>query len=93
MPTLKQATAAALAAPLGRLGRLDPFDLITEANDVNDALLDAQAAVAALRRGAVRRLRSEGWTLQQIGDALGLKPQRIHQIENSYDRHERKRRQ
>lgn len=79
-----------LAAPLGRLAGLDPFTLIAEANEANEALLEAQADIAALRRGAVRRLRQQGLTLQAIADQLGLKAQRIHQIETSYDRHEKR---
>lgn len=92
MASIPDDIRASLVAPLGRLARLDPFDLLTIANDANEQLLEAQADIAALRRGAVRQLRAEGWTLQQIGDQLGLKPQRIHQIESGYDRHEKRRR-
>ena len=90
MPSIPEEIQGQLVAPLGRLAGLEPFELIDEANRVNEALLQAQADVAALRRAAVRRLRSEGFTLQAIADQLGVKPQRIHQIEAGYDRHEQR---
>ena len=90
MPSIVDEINATLAAPLGRLAAFPPLERILEGNAVNEALLEAQAAVAAQRRSAVHQLQAEGWTLKEIGDALGLKPQRIHQIENGYDRHERR---
>jgi DNA-directed RNA polymerase specialized sigma24 family protein len=81
---------ACLAAPLERLGGLDPFELMHAAPTANEALLDAQAAVATMRRKAVRQLRAEGWTLAAIGEQLGIKAQRVHQIETGYDRRERR---
>jgi DNA-directed RNA polymerase specialized sigma24 family protein len=81
---------ASLAAPLGRLAGLDPFNLLIKSIDANKALLDAQAKIGAMRRSAVRHLRAEGYTLKEIGDVLGVKPQRIHQLETGYDRTEKK---
>lgn len=90
MPSIPDDIRASLAAPLGRLAGLDPFTLLTQATEANEALLDAQANIASLRRAAVRRLRSEGFTLQAIADQIGVKAQRIHQIESGYDRHEQR---
>lgn len=80
---------ASLAAPLGRLAGLDPFTILIVSNFVNDALLDGQHQVAAMRRRAVRELRAQGYTLREIGEQIGVKPQRIHQIESGYDRLEK----
>jgi DNA-directed RNA polymerase specialized sigma24 family protein len=80
---------ASLVAPLGRLAGLDPFEAITTANDAHEALLAAHAEIAAIRRRAVRELRAQGYTLREIADAVGVKPQRIHQIESGYDRREK----
>lgn len=83
---------ASLAAPLGRLAGLDPFTRLIVATEVNDALLDAQSEIASLRRSAVRELRVQGHTLREIADVVGVKPQRIHQIEGGYDRTEKRER-
>jgi DNA-directed RNA polymerase specialized sigma24 family protein len=83
---------ASLAAPLGRLAGLDPFTLLHKSNAASQELLNAQAKIGALRRRAVRQLRSEGYTLKEIGDELGVKPQRIHQLETGYDRTEKRER-
>ena len=83
---------ASLAAPLERLAGLDPFMLLAKSNDAIDALHDAQARIGAMRRRAVRQLRAEGYTLREIAEPLGVKPQRIHQLEIGYDRHEKKER-
>lgn len=79
-----------LAAPLGRLAGLDPFDILTKSNAVLEALHEAEAQVGAARRGAVRELRAQGFTLKQIADVVGVKPQRIHQLEEGYDRKEKR---
>ena len=81
---------ASLAAPLGRLAGLDPFTALERSQAVLDELRDAQASVGEIRRSAVRQLRDEGWLLREIADRLGVKPQRIHQIENGYDREEKR---
>jgi DNA-directed RNA polymerase specialized sigma24 family protein len=83
---------ASLAAPLERLAGLDPFTLLAKSNAAGAALLDAQARIGQLRRRAVRQLRAEGYTLKEIGDVLGVKPQRIHQLETGYDRTEKRER-
>lgn len=83
---------ASLAAPLGRLAGLDPFTILIVSNYANDALLEAQHEIAAMRRSAVRDLRAQGYTLKEIGEQIGVKPQRIHQIESGYDRREKRER-
>jgi hypothetical protein len=72
-----------------QLGELDLIEQVIVCQALNAALLDAQARVAGVRRGAVRRLRGEGFTLRQIADATGVAPQRIHQIEAGIGRKER----
>lgn len=67
----------------------DPIEQVTLGQDLNQAMLDGQAAVAQLRRGAVRTLRMEGWKLKEIGDAAGMTHQRVSQIEAGADRKEK----
>lgn len=80
----------AIVAPLERLRGLPPIQAILTATDVNQVLLDAQAEVASIRRQAIRNLRASGWTLAEIGDQLGMSPQRVHQLEIGYDRRDKK---
>lgn len=79
----------ACAGPLQTFSDLSPEDRLAEAPDVVDALQDAVATVAASRRRAVRQMR-EHMTLQEIADLIGSTPQRVHQIEVGYNRHEKK---
>lgn len=57
--------------PTGDLARLE------ELRDLADELL---ADIDRLRRDLTIRLRSAGYTWQQIGDVFGLSAQRAHQI-------------
>lgn len=79
-----------LSQVFAKLDKLPDDEKIVVANKVNDALLEAQARVAAIRRAAVRQLRADGYTLREIGDLTGLAPQRISQIELGYGRKEKK---
>jgi DNA-directed RNA polymerase sigma subunit (sigma70/sigma32) len=66
--------------------RMDPWDQLTEATVLNQALHDIEARVAEMRRGAVRLLRGQGYTLKEIGTAAGLTPARVMQLEKGIDR-------
>lgn len=66
----------------------DDFDIVEQAGVLNDVLLASQGSVAAKRRSAVRRLRTE-YTLREIGDRVGMAHQRIAQIERGADRSEK----
>jgi DNA-directed RNA polymerase specialized sigma24 family protein len=81
---------ASLVAPLERLAGLEPFTLLTRSNDALKAMQDIESRIGALRRKAVRELRAQGYTLREIAEPLGVKPQRIHQLEIGYDRAEKK---
>jgi len=84
----EEAVAVAVSGLLRRLSALPPHEAIQAAQELNQGFLNAQAQVATLRRSAVRQLRSEGHTLAEIGEAVGMTPQRVQQIEAGYDRRE-----
>ena len=83
---------ACLAAPLERLGGLDPFSMLDKSNGALEALTQAQHEIGLMRRRAVRQLRAEGFLLKEIAERMGVKPQRVHQIESGYDRVEKRER-
>lgn len=89
MATPDIALQKAVQPSLGRFSRLSPLDQVTLANQMNDVLLQAQASVAASRRGAIRTLRSSGYTLGQIAELTGMSPQRVHQLEIGHDRRDK----
>lgn len=91
-PSIPADIRGSLAEPLRRLGERDPVELINLSNDCNAALLEAQHTIASLRRGAVRQLRSEGFTLREIAEQTDMTVARVHQIESGYDRKEKKER-
>jgi DNA-directed RNA polymerase specialized sigma24 family protein len=91
-PSIPNEINACLVAPLERLGGLDSWDILHKSNDAIQALSDAQAQIGGMRRAAVRDLRGQGYTLQEIADQLGVKAQRIHQLEHGYDRAEKRER-
>lgn len=90
MSQLQEQCKDGLAAVLAALQRQDAVQAIIIAEEINRELLDAQAAVAAARRSAIRDLRTQGFTLREIGDAVGLSNQRIYQLETGYGRKEKK---
>ena len=79
-----------LIEPLQRFSCLDAETQLIQANDYMEELKDAVKQIAGMRRGAVRTLRSDGYTLKEIAEMLGTTVQRIHQIESGYNRHEQK---
>jgi hypothetical protein len=84
--------AGALAPVLeGINAHADPFDRIALANHFVEALRSSVSTGAAVRRTAVRELRSAGMTLREIAQRTGLTPARIGQIEQGLDRHDGRR--
>lgn len=90
IPTTADLTKA-ISPVLARVARLEPYERIKVSQEINDALLAAQASLAAHRRAAVRQLRSDGWTLREIAEELGMTVQRVHQIEIGMGRKEKAR--
>lgn len=80
----------ALQATLEKYGRLAPSEQLIQANDYTDDLKQAVKEIANIRRAAVRTMRSDGYTLQEIAEIVGTTAQRIHQIESGYNRKEAK---
>jgi DNA-directed RNA polymerase specialized sigma24 family protein len=72
------------------LRNLDPITRIGVSLVLYEDLLEAQAAVAAARRAAVRELRAEGFTLREIAEATGLTHQRVAQLQTGYGRQEKR---
>jgi len=79
----------AVGPSLDRFARLSPLDQIVTAAKVNEVLLDAQSRVAGIRRGAIRTMRSNGYTLNEIAQQTGMTPQRVHQLEIGHDRRDK----
>jgi DNA-directed RNA polymerase specialized sigma subunit len=75
---------AAIDVAFDRLGRQPDETQILAAAEINEVLLQAQAEVARRRRQAVRSMRANGYTLQEIGAMVGLSHQRISQIESGW---------
>lgn len=90
MSQLQEQCKDGLRAVLAALQRQDAVQAIIIAEEINRELFEAQAAVAAARRSAIRDLRTQGFTLKEIGDAVGLSNQRIYQLETGYGRKEKK---
>lgn len=80
----------ALRPVLDDYRRLDCWEQAEQAEQLNAALLKAQKRVAQLRRSAVRELRAEGYTLREIAERLGISPPRVMQIEQGYNRAEKR---
>jgi hypothetical protein len=87
---LKDDLEEVLALLLDRYESVDAETRFADGAELNTVLLDAQSRVAAIRRAAVRELRSEGWTLQSIAELTGTTPQRVHQISIGFGRAEKK---
>ena len=73
-----------------RFGRLSASERLVEANTLIEQLRDATATIAESRRSAVREMRIDGYTLREIAEMIGTTTQRIHQIENGYNRREQR---
>ena len=80
---------AAAALALEKLVALDLMTQVVEASNVNDALLDLQSEVAAVRRSAVRTMRASGLKLREIAEGTWLTHQRVAQMERGADRKEK----
>ena len=74
---------------MARYDRLKSLDQVTMAAQLIEVLLDAQSQVASIRRGAIRALRADGYTLTEIGGLCGMTPQRVHQLEIGVDRRDK----
>ena len=59
------------------------------AYDLGNQLQEVQAMISEARRGAVRELRAEGWTLAAIADAGGITVSRIKQIQDGESNHKK----
>jgi DNA-directed RNA polymerase sigma subunit (sigma70/sigma32) len=81
---------AAFDATFDKLIALPDEEQILISVGINEALLHAQHRLAQSRRLAVRSMRARGHTLQEIGEMLGMSHQRVHQIEQGYNRAEKK---
>lgn len=84
-----QETSDAIRPIIDAVRNEGPVDAILLAQQINEALLSAQGEVAMLRRSAVRQLRGEGWTLREIGEAVGLTTSRVAQLEAGMSRHDK----
>lgn len=73
-----------------RFNRLPASERLVEANVLIEQLREASATIAESRRAAVREMRIDGYTLREIAEMIGTTTQRIHQIENGYNRHEQR---
>jgi len=89
MASLHLSLETSIAATMERYGRLKSLDQITIATQLNEVLLDAQSQVASIRRGAIRTLRADGYTLSEIAGQCGMTPQRVHQLEIGVDRRDK----
>lgn len=78
----------ALNAEMEAFSALSAEEQLKQGTDRQEDLKEVVAEIAGMRRAAVRDLRINGYTLQEIGDMLGTTAQRVHQIESGYSRHE-----
>lgn len=75
---------SACAPTVDRLRRQTAVKRIKMAYDLTNQITEIQSEISAVRRGAVRELRAEGWTLQAIADQAGVSVSRVKQIEQGY---------
>ena len=74
---------------MARFERQKSLDQIVLAAELNEVLIDAQSQVASIRRGAIRSLRADGYTLSEIAREVGMTPQRVHQLGIGHDRRDK----
>jgi DNA-directed RNA polymerase sigma subunit (sigma70/sigma32) len=77
---------AAVQDELRRVEAMDDEEQARTAHSLWPQVLDIQAQVASLRRSGVRRMRSRGLSLAEVGAILGMSPSRVKQIENGLER-------
>jgi len=82
--------AKAMEPILARLAKQPPPRRVVMAHDLYQQLLDIQGIVASHRRSAVREMRSQGHTLTDIANQVGLTPSRVKQIESGFGRRDRR---
>ncbi|NEE01165.1 helix-turn-helix domain-containing protein [Phytoactinopolyspora halotolerans] len=58
----------------------DPVQRALEVARMEDELAEVHAELRSVRRAAVLELRQAGWSHRQIGEALGIHPNRAQQI-------------
>jgi DNA-directed RNA polymerase specialized sigma24 family protein len=90
MSKIQDELIASFDATFDKLQELPDEEQILLSVGINEALLHAQHRLAQSRRTAVRSMRARGFTLQEIGGLLGMSHQRVHQIEQGYNRAEKK---
>jgi DNA-directed RNA polymerase sigma subunit (sigma70/sigma32) len=71
--------AKAVGPIIRRLQRLEPEQRVRIAHQLLESLLEVQAQLAGIRRGAIRELRMTR-TLDQVGQLLGLSVTRVKQL-------------
>lgn len=64
------------------LEQTDPVAVAQAAGWMIDQLNDVRSEIAQHRTVAVRQLQAEGWSLAEIGAALGITRARVDQIAN-----------
>ena len=69
---------AAIVTALAALS--EPSKRAAEASKLLAQLAEVQKQVKEIRRAAVQTLVSEGWTYQEIADAIGVERARAYQI-------------
>jgi hypothetical protein len=67
---------------LARVRRQPAATRLRTASDMIDEMTELMAAVARIRRGAVRELRRKGWTLAAVADLIEVTVPRVKQIQD-----------
>ena len=80
METASAKAGGALVSVVGGFQATVTAARLSRENKRVQALLDAAGESREQRRELMITLRDQGWTLQKIGDVLGLSPQSVRQM-------------
>lgn len=83
-PSVAREAARSLSEARSTIGRIkSPIDRAHAAEGLIRTCMDAVEATAGIRRGAVRQMYEDGWTVTDIAAEFGVSRARAHQIINT----------
>lgn len=83
-PSVAREAARSLSEARKAAGRIQsPIDRAYAAEALMRVCMDAVEATAGVRRGAIRQMYEDGWTITDIASEFGVSRARAHQIINT----------
>jgi DNA-directed RNA polymerase specialized sigma24 family protein len=79
----REAARSLQAVATGLRGIKSPIDRAHAAQDVLAAVAEATNVLAAIKRGAIRQMYEDGWTITDIASEFEFSRARAHEIVNT----------